>query len=157
MFGSFAGLAGESLQKHHYFVDNVGIALLYLLYDARFHVVAHDEGRNAMHCAFNGRKLGKHVTTIAVVVNHRFDAIELANDAVEPFLKVVLHVVAARRCLVTAGAWRRYACIVLLFRHNDPFKGDPAVDAYLKEYVSGPQRIPLGGISQDGIVVVARP
>ena len=57
-----------------------------------------------MHGAFGSGKLHEHIATIAVVVNHRFHAIELAYHAVQPLLQVILHLLTTRRGLVMAAA-----------------------------------------------------
>ena len=97
------------MNQAHRLVDDLVMPRANLLYYACLHVVAQNHLAHAMHGTLRSGKLREDVAAIAVVVNHRLHAVELADGTVEPALQVSLKLLAARRGLVLGAA----TCLVL--------------------------------------------
>ena len=101
--------SSKPMNQVHRLVDDLVMPRANLLYYACLHVVAQNHLAHAMHGTLRSGKLREDVAAIAVVVNHRLHAVELADGTVEPALQVSLKLLAARRGLVLGAA----TCLVL--------------------------------------------
>ena len=101
--------SSKPLNQVHRLVDDLVMPGANLLHHACLHVVAQNHLAHAMHGTLRSGKLREDVAAIAVVVNHRLHAVELADGTVEPALQVSLKLLAARRGLVLGAA----TCLVL--------------------------------------------
>ena len=81
--GSHANPLAKLLEEIHDLVNNLLVTGLNALGNAGLEMVAHDDARDGRNSLFHSCELRENVSAVAVLLNHRLDAVELANSSVD--------------------------------------------------------------------------